>query len=83
MAGVTALLVAANWGIYVWVVTTGRALDAALGYYINPLFSIALGALLLFFFEVFEVVGQVLLERALRQPPLQARAEDGRAVADP
>ncbi len=47
MAGVTALLVAANWGIYVWAVTTGRALDAALGYYINPLFSIALGALLL------------------------------------
>ena len=32
MAGVTALLVAANWGIYVWAVTTGRALDAALGF---------------------------------------------------
>jgi len=47
MAGVTAVLVAANWGIYVWAVTSGRALDAALGYYINPLFSILLGSLLL------------------------------------
>lgn len=47
MAAVTAVLVAANWGIYVWAVTSGRALDAALGYYINPLFSILLGSLLL------------------------------------
>jgi chloramphenicol-sensitive protein RarD len=47
MAAVTAVLVAANWGIYVWAVTSGRALDAALGYYINPLFSILLGALVL------------------------------------
>ncbi|MBM3613049.1 MAG: EamA family transporter RarD, partial [Alphaproteobacteria bacterium] len=47
MAGVTAVLVAANWGIYVWAVTSGRALDAALGYYINPLFNILLGSLLL------------------------------------
>ncbi|MEL6450476.1 MAG: EamA family transporter RarD [Pseudomonadota bacterium] len=47
MACVTAALVTANWGIYVWAITTDRTLDAALGYYINPLFSVALGALLL------------------------------------
>ena len=47
MAVVTATLVSMNWGIYVWAVNAGYALEAALGYYINPLFSIALGALLL------------------------------------
>jgi chloramphenicol-sensitive protein RarD len=36
-----------NWGIYVWAIGSGHALDAALGYYINPLFSIFLGAVLL------------------------------------
>lgn len=47
MACVTAALVSLNWGIYVWAITKGYALEAALGYYMNPLFSIALGALLL------------------------------------
>lgn len=47
MACVTAALVSLNWGIYVWSITSGHALEAALGYYMNPLFSIALGALLL------------------------------------
>ena len=47
MACVTAALISINWGIYVWAISTGHALDAALGYYINPLFSILLGAALL------------------------------------
>jgi chloramphenicol-sensitive protein RarD len=47
MAAVTATLISVNWGIYVWAIGSGHALDAALGYYINPLFSVALGALLL------------------------------------
>lgn len=47
MACVTAALISVNWGIYVWSIASGHALDAALGYYINPLFSIALGAVLL------------------------------------
>lgn len=47
MAGVTALLVAANWGIYVYSIQTGQALEAALGYYSNPLFSVLLAATLL------------------------------------
>ncbi|MDA7429754.1 EamA family transporter RarD [Primorskyibacter aestuariivivens] len=47
MGCVTAALISINWGIYVWAIATDRALDAALGYYINPLFSIFLGALLL------------------------------------
>lgn len=47
MAAVTALLISINWGIYVWAIGAGRALDTALGYFINPLFSIFLGAVLL------------------------------------
>ena len=47
MACVTAALITVNWGIYVWAIASDRTLDAALGYYINPLFSVALGALLL------------------------------------
>ena len=47
MAALTAGLVTINWGIYVWAVIHDRAVEAALGYYINPLFNIALGALLL------------------------------------
>jgi len=47
MAAVTAALVSVNWGIYVWAIGAGHTLDAALGYYVNPLFSICLGAVLL------------------------------------
>lgn len=47
MGAVTAALISVNWGIYVWAIGSGNALDAALGYYINPLFSIFLGAVLL------------------------------------
>jgi chloramphenicol-sensitive protein RarD len=47
MGALTAALISVNWGIYVWAIGSGHALDAALGYYINPLFSVALGALLL------------------------------------
>ncbi len=47
MGAVTAALISVNWGIYVWAIGAGHALDTALGYYINPLFSVFLGAVLL------------------------------------
>lgn len=47
MAALTAFFISINWAIYVWAVSAGHTLDAALGYYINPLFSILLGSLLL------------------------------------
>ncbi len=47
MAMLTAALVSINWGIYVWAIGAGRALETALGYYINPLFSIFLASVLL------------------------------------
>ncbi|NBB49231.1 EamA family transporter RarD [Rhizobium sp. CRIBSB] len=47
MAAMTATLISVNWGIYVWAIGAGHALDTALGYFINPLFSILLGAVIL------------------------------------
>ncbi len=43
----TSAILSVNWGIYVWAVVSGHTLEAALGYYINPLFSIFLAAVLL------------------------------------
>lgn len=47
MAAVTAVFISINWGVYIWAVANDRTLDGALGYYINPLFSVFLGAVLL------------------------------------
>ena len=38
-------LIAANWLVYVFAVTNDQILAASLGYYINPLFNVALGVL--------------------------------------
>ncbi|OXS99346.1 EamA family transporter [Notoacmeibacter marinus] len=47
MAAVTAALISINWSIYVWAIANDRALETSLGYYVNPLFTIALGAIVL------------------------------------
>lgn len=47
MAALTAVLISVNWLIYVWAIANDQAMEAALGYYINPLFSVFLGAVLL------------------------------------
>ncbi len=47
MAALTAAIITVNWGIYIWAIAAGRTLDTALGYFINPLFSVLMGALLL------------------------------------
>jgi chloramphenicol-sensitive protein RarD len=39
-------LIAVNWGTYIWAVTHGHVVDAALGYFINPLISVALGVVI-------------------------------------
>ena len=46
-ASLTASVITINWGVYVWAVGAGRALETALGYYINPLFSVFLAAVLI------------------------------------
>jgi len=47
MGTLTAALISINWLTYVYAISTQRTLDAALGYYINPLFSVFLGFILL------------------------------------
>ncbi|WP_102140965.1 EamA family transporter RarD [Mycobacterium hubeiense] len=41
------VLITINWGTYIFAVTHGHVVDAALGYFINPLVSVALGVLVL------------------------------------
>ena len=43
----TALLIAANWLIYIYAVVTGHVLEGSLGYYLNPLVNVLLGVFLL------------------------------------
>lgn len=45
--GTSALLLSSNWLLYVWAVNNGRVLEASLGYFINPLFNVLLGVLVL------------------------------------
>ena len=47
MAALTASLITVNWGIYVWAIAVDRTVETALGYYINPLMSIAMAAIFL------------------------------------
>jgi len=47
MALLTASLISFNWCLYVWSVVSGHAVQTALGYYINPLVNVLLGAVLL------------------------------------
>ncbi len=45
--GASALLLSVNWLIYVWAVHNHRVIEASLGYFINPLFNVLLGVLVL------------------------------------
>jgi len=47
MGALTAVLISINWGIYVWAIANELTLEAALGYYINPIFSVLIGAVVL------------------------------------
>ncbi|RRJ87577.1 EamA family transporter RarD [Gulosibacter macacae] len=44
---VAGFFVMVNWTLYVWAVELGRPIEAALGYYLNPLISILLGMMFL------------------------------------
>lgn len=41
MAG--AVVISINWGLYIWAVNSDQVVEAALGYFVNPLVSVALG----------------------------------------
>jgi chloramphenicol-sensitive protein RarD len=44
---ISATFLAVNWFMFIWAVNNDHLLDASLGYYINPLFSVALGVVFL------------------------------------
>ncbi len=44
---ISAVLIAANWLIYIWAVVNDHVLAASLGYYLNPLINVLLGRLFL------------------------------------
>ena len=44
---VTALLIGGNWAVFTWAVVSGHVLDTAMGYFINPLFTVVLGVVFL------------------------------------
>lgn len=44
---VAATVITVNWGVYIWAVNSGHVVEASLGYFINPLVTIAMGVLLL------------------------------------
>ncbi len=43
------ILIAINWGVFIWAVNAGHVAETSLGYFLNPLISVALG--ILFFRE--------------------------------
>jgi chloramphenicol-sensitive protein RarD len=77
---VSALMIVSGWSVYVWAVNNGHNIEASLGYYINPLLNMAIGATI--FRErinalgigaiVLATVGTVLQALALGHPPLIA-----------
>src|SRR5665647_752032 len=43
----SAVLLSANWLVYIWAVNNGHVIESSLGYFINPLVNIMFGYLLL------------------------------------
>jgi chloramphenicol-sensitive protein RarD len=69
---VSAMLISVNWVVFIWSVNSGRVLEMALGYYINPLVNVAAGALI--FRERIRRAGQVAIALAVAGVALQAAA---------
>ncbi|MFB9905259.1 EamA family transporter RarD [Allokutzneria oryzae] len=47
LVSAAAVLIAINWGTYIYGVTSGQVVETALGYFINPLVSMVLGVAVL------------------------------------
>ena len=47
LAMITAGLVSINWTVFIWAVGSGRTLETAVGYYVNPLVIVLLGVVFL------------------------------------
>jgi chloramphenicol-sensitive protein RarD len=47
LLAVAAAFITVNWGTYIYAANSGHTIEAALGYFINPLFSVLLGVIVL------------------------------------
>jgi len=47
MLALSGVLIAFNWGLYIWAVNAGHVVESALGYFINPLLNVVLGVVVL------------------------------------
>jgi chloramphenicol-sensitive protein RarD len=47
LVALAAGVITVNWGVYIWAVNAGHVVEASLGYFINPLVTIAMGVLIL------------------------------------
>lgn len=47
LLGIAAAFLAVNWLVYVYAVNSGRTVDASLGYFVNPLFTVLLAVVFL------------------------------------
>lgn len=59
----SSLILATNWGIYIWAVNSGHVLEASLGYFITPLLNMMLG--IIFFKERPTTTGWISLVLAV------------------
>ncbi|MBN4927898.1 EamA family transporter RarD [Hoyosella rhizosphaerae] len=46
LVGCASLFITTNWGVYIYGVVSGRVVETALGYYINPLVSVLIGVVI-------------------------------------
>ena len=69
---VSCVMVATNWGVFVWAVTNGHTIESSLGYYLNPLLNMAAGAL--FFRERLDNYGKTAIGLAIAGVLIQAVA---------
>jgi chloramphenicol-sensitive protein RarD len=68
----SSVLIAVNWVVFIWAVTSNRLLETSLGYYINPLVSMAAGAMV--FRERIDRIGAGAIALALLGVAIQAVA---------
>jgi len=47
MLALSGVLIAFNWGLYIWAVNAGHVVESSLGYFINPLVSVLFGVVFL------------------------------------
>ena len=47
LLAVAAVVIAVNWGTYIWGVNNGQVVETSLGYFINPLVTVLMGVLIL------------------------------------